>query len=49
MIPFVQLPYRKSPELEEKPGIRPLLVAVILGFILCLQVGLVLWVFYKQW
>ncbi len=49
MIPFIRLPLRSPREENKRPEIRPVLVAIILGLILCFEVGLVLWVFYHQW
>ncbi len=48
MISFIQLP-RSAEETEQKPSIKPVVIAAILGLILCFQVGLVLWVYFKQW
>ena len=47
MISFIQLPYRKSQELAQPREMRPLVVALVLGLILCAQIGLVLWVWIK--
>ncbi len=48
MIPFIQLrrTWGRTPEAQ---SLKPVIVALILGLILLFQVGLVLWVFVKQW
>jgi len=47
MISFIQLPYRKPAAAHAGEGLKPGLVAVILGLILCLQLGLVLWLYLR--
>ncbi len=40
MISFIQLPYRKAPDLG-RHELRPFIVAVVFALILALQLGLV--------
>ncbi len=48
MIPFLQLPVRKSGALEQRSVVRPVLGALVLTLILLLQIGLVVWMFIQQ-
>ncbi|HTL57281.1 MAG TPA: hypothetical protein VL361_16475 [Candidatus Limnocylindrales bacterium] len=48
MISFIQLPYRKPASTQPPQALKPWVLALILGLILCLQIGLVLWVFLRQ-
>ncbi len=47
MISFIQLPYRKAGVLEDQPALRPVLTAIVLAFIVLLQIGLVVWMFIR--
>ena len=42
MIPLIQLPYRNSRVLGQQNELPRWLVAVVLGIILCVQIGLLL-------
>jgi hypothetical protein len=48
MISFIQLPYRgvQQGQLRE---FGPLATALILALIVCLQLGLLAWIFLKDW
>jgi hypothetical protein len=49
MIPFIQIPLRAFREEEtDEHRHRPVAVAIVLGLILCFQIALVLWIYYKQ-
>jgi len=45
MISFIQIPYRKPAAAHAGEGLKPGLVVFLLGLILCLQAGLVLWLY----
>jgi hypothetical protein len=47
MISFIQLAYRKTAPSRGEEGLKPWAVALILGLILCLQIGLVLWLYLR--
>jgi len=42
MIRFIQLPYRNAQEFEQQKELPRWLVVLVLGFILCVQIGLLL-------
>jgi hypothetical protein len=48
MISFIQLPYRKPATIAGPQALKPWVLALILGLILCLQLGLVILVFVRQ-
>jgi hypothetical protein len=47
MISFIQLSYRKPARTRSDEGLKPWAVALVLGLILLLQVGLVVWLYLK--
>ncbi len=49
MIPFIRLPCRTPGQDARDQSFRPVVIAAVLGLLLLFQVGLVLWVFVKQW
>jgi len=49
MIPFIQLPQVRAQRIALGTEIRPCILGVVLGLILCLQFALLLWVLLKQW
>ncbi len=49
MIPFIHLSSRAPGLAPREQSLKPLLIAMILGSLLLFQVGLVLWVYIKQW
>ncbi|HEV2393006.1 MAG TPA: hypothetical protein VG146_11665 [Verrucomicrobiae bacterium] len=48
MIRFIALPYRRGEELEPRHGMRPWLMALVLGLIVFLQLGIVVWLFFSR-
>jgi hypothetical protein len=48
MISFIQLPYRKLHPAQMQEQIGPLATAVILALILCLELALVVSMFFKN-
>ena len=49
MITFIQLPYRKLHSAERTAEVGPWATAVVLALILFFQIGLLIWVFLKNW
>ncbi len=49
MISFIQLPYRRQPQVETTREVGPAVIAAVLLLLLAAQIGLVLWVFFRQW
>ena len=49
MITFVQLPYRKLQTVVRPSEVGPRATAVVLALILCFQIGLLVWVFLRNW
>lgn len=49
MISFIRLPYHGVQNAPRRREIGPWATAVILALILCLQIGLLVWVFLKDW
>ncbi len=49
MISFLRLPSRARGEPTKAQIWKPAIIAAVLGLLLLFQVGLVLWVFVKQW
>ena len=48
MISFVQLPYRGGTQTHHRE-FGPAATALILALIVCFQLGLLAWVFLKEW
>jgi len=49
MISFIDLPYRAGPRPRLSEEIGPWATALVLALILFFQIGLLLWVFLKDW
>lgn len=49
MMRFIHFPHRAHSSAADKSSLRLLFVAIVLGLFLALQIGLVLWVYLKQW
>lgn len=49
MIPLLQLPCPRAPGNRPTTEIGPLATAIVLALIVCLQIGLLLWAFLKDW
>ena len=49
MISFIQLPHRGEQCSRSSAEFGPLATALILALILCFQIGLLLWIFLRDW
>jgi len=49
MISFIKLAYQGEQRPRSSGEVGPLATALILALILCFQIGLLLWVFLRDW